>query len=90
MTKVREFPVGTMVLLRMQDKMMIHRLVVVAEEHGTDTEVPRLGGAQLDHEDIARLQAKWAHVLTDKPGDTTFTEHSINTGNAAPSDPSPT
>ena len=135
-TRVREFPVGTMVLLRtpglsgkleenwegpyeveswpnrvnvrlkipgragkckvvhinnikelVQDKMMIHRLVVVAEEHGTDTDVPRLGGAQLDQsrsEDIARLQAKWAHVLTDKPGDTTFTEHSINTGDARP------
>ena len=71
----------------LQDKMIIHRLVVVAEEHGRDTEVPRLEGAQLDQsrsEDIARLQAKWAHVLTDKPGDTTLTEHSINTGDTRP------
>ena len=70
-----------------QERIAIHRLVVSAEEHGMDLDDPKLGGCQLDaaiFKDIENIKAEWAHVLTDKPGDTQVTEHVINTGEARP------
>ena len=137
--RVREFPVGTMVLLRtpglsskleenwegpyeveswpncvnvrlkipgragkckvlhinnikelVQDKMMIHRLVVVAEEHGTDTVVPRFSWTRVGVRKLLDCRPSGLMSLQTSPG----TPHSLNTastqGMPAPSDPSPT
>ena len=70
-----------------QERVVIHRLVVSAEENIMDVAEPKLGGDQMDAsmaEDIDAIKTEWAHVLNDNPGNTSVIGHVINTGDARP------